>query len=80
MDKEKVLEQIKKLLARSMNNPFVAEAKACILKAQKLMAEHNLSMREVEDVPKEVIREGVTPYTKTVWWHRNLGHIIASVS
>lgn len=46
---DSILEKIKKLLARSANNPFEAEAQTCLLKAHKLMAEYNIHLEEVND-------------------------------
>ena len=46
---EKVIETIKKLLTRAEGNSNEHESKVCILKAQKLMTQNNISMSQVED-------------------------------
>ena len=50
MDTEKIIAKIKKVLELSRNNPSQEEAKAAALKAQKLMAEYHITMKEVDDV------------------------------
>lgn len=58
---QKLVEKIKKLLALAGNNPSAEEAKAAMLKAQRLMAENNISMEAVDEVPEdEIINEYVT--------------------
>jgi hypothetical protein len=42
-----IIDKVQKLLSRAEGNPFEAEAQTCILKAQKLMAEHHLSTADV---------------------------------
>lgn len=51
-------EKIKKLLALA-ESPNEHEAKAALLKAKELMAEHKLSELDVEDVGKKEVREVV---------------------
>ena len=46
---EKILDKVKKLFALGGNNPSEEEAKSAILKAQKLMAEYNLTLEDIED-------------------------------
>lgn len=48
----KVLDKVKKLLALSGNNPSEEEAKSAALKAQKLMAEYNLTLADAEEDEK----------------------------
>lgn len=69
MDKG-VITKIEKLLALAGNNPSEAEAQAAMLKAQKLMAEHNLDMTQFQDKPqekKEAIIEYFRGYHNTNW-------------
>lgn len=69
MDKG-VIAKIEKLLALAGNNPSEAEAQAAMLKAQKLMAEHNLDMTQFQDKPqekKEAITEYFRGYHNTNW-------------
>jgi hypothetical protein len=57
MTNKNIISKIEKLLALAGNNPSEAEAQAAMLKAQKLMAEHNLDMstfKEAGEVKKEV--------------------------
>lgn len=50
-DKEKILDKVKKLLALgdAKKNDSDEEAKAALLKAQELMAKHDISIEEVEE-------------------------------
>lgn len=53
--KEEILERVKKLLALgdTSRNDSEGEAKAAMLKAQRLMAEYDISIEEVEDKDEE---------------------------
>lgn len=46
---DKVLEKVRKLFALAGNNPSEEEAKSAALKAQKLMAEYNLTISDVDN-------------------------------
>jgi len=48
MTREKLAERIRKLLALAGNNPSEAEAAMAMERASALLAEHNLTMAEVE--------------------------------
>lgn len=54
---EKILSKIEKLLSLAGNNPCEAEAKAALLKAQKLMAEYNVSEESLNGTKVEYILE-----------------------
>lgn len=56
---EKVMDKIRKLLALANNNPNENEAMAAALKAQKLMAEYNIELDQLEDKPaqREITKE-----------------------
>ena len=57
MANERIIKRIEKLLSLAGNNPSQEEAQSAMLMAQKLMAEHNLSMeafQEKEPEKKEV--------------------------
>lgn len=57
MTEKNIISKIEKLLALAGNNPSEAEAQAAMLKAQQLMAEHNLDMatfQKTEEAKKEV--------------------------
>ena len=65
-----IISKIEKLLALAGNNPSEAEAQAALLKAQQLMAEHNLDMAQFEDagkVKKEAVKDYVRGYHNTGW-------------
>ena len=47
---EKIIAKIKKVLELSKNNPSQEEAQAAALKAQKLMAEYHISIKEIDAV------------------------------
>lgn len=49
---EKIADKIQKLLALAGNNPSEEEAKAALLKAQKMMAEYNLSQSDLSGEEK----------------------------
>lgn len=49
---EKIADKIQKLLALAGNNPSEEEAKAALLKAQKMMAEYNMSQADLNGEEK----------------------------
>ncbi len=48
---EKVFSKVQKLLAKTVNNPSVAEAQSAFLLAQKILAENGLTMDQATSVP-----------------------------
>lgn len=72
-------EKIKKLLALAQS-PNEHEAKAALLKAKKLMAEHKLSELDVQDVEKQEVRDvivdGIQASTRFNPWIVQLSAII----
>lgn len=74
-----IIDKITKLLARAENNPFAGEAQACMLKAQQLMIEHNLTVADVSENTSqaEVSELDFTEYARTIWWKKDLVNIIA---
>lgn len=65
-----IISKIEKLLALAGNNPSEAEAQAAMLKAQQLMAQHNLDMAQFEEagkVKKEAVKDYVEGYHNTNW-------------
>lgn len=80
MIEEKVLKKIQKALALSKNNPSAEESQTALLKAQELMAKHNLSFGDVEignkSQNKDVIKGFGTEFTKLQWWMKELAGII----
>ena len=76
-EKEKVISKVRKILALTTNN-YGGEAEAAMLKAQKLLMEHNLSMQDVTDAnEKPEIVELELEYNSTPWWYKYLIGIIA---
>lgn len=72
-DTEKIVEQIRKLLALAGNNPSQNEANSAALKAQALMAKYNIDIADVEDEAaklEEIVEEEVIyadGHTMTNW-------------
>ena len=65
-----IISKIEKLLALAGNNPSETEAQAAMLKAQQLMAQHNLDMSQFQDQPQEkkkAIQDYVEGYHNTGW-------------
>lgn len=58
VDLDKIHEKIQKLFNLAGNNPSEEEAKAALLKAQKLMAKYNITMLEGKDHEIEYLLEG----------------------
>ena len=81
MTDKNIISKIEKLLALAGNNPSEAEAQAAMLKAQKLMAENNLTMETLnqnkEPQKKEVVREWFKG-GQSCQWMRILGKVIAN--
>lgn len=70
MTDNKIISKIEKLLALAGNNPSEQEAQAALLKAQQLMAEHNLDMTQFQDRPqekKEATKDYIQGYHNTQW-------------
>jgi len=70
MTDKNIISKVEKLLALAGNNPSEAEAQAAMLKAQKLMAEHNLDLAQFKEGPqekKEAIKTYVKGYHNTNW-------------
>lgn len=80
MTESNIISKIEKLLALAGNNPSENEAQAAMLKAQKLMAEHNLDMAQFENKSqekKEAIAEYLQGYHNT-HWAISLGKVICN--
>jgi len=81
-DHEKVLARIKKLLALAVDKSNPNESENAMLMAQKLMAEHNVEMADVEDIDVDHKPDVVQGYATYVsrnmpWWYRELARIIS---
>jgi len=74
-----IIEKVSKLLTRAENNPFAAEAQACMLKAQALMVEHKISMDDLADCigSKGAVEGNLTGYGRQAWWKKYLSVVIA---
>ena len=81
MADKNIISKIEKLLALAGNNPSEAEAQAAMLKAQRLMAENNLTMETLnsnkEPQKKEVVQEWFKGGQSSQWM-RILGKVIAN--
>lgn len=80
MVEEKMIERIRKMLAKTTNNPSAEEAQTALLMAQELMAKHGLTMKDFEvakQASKEVIQGEATDWTKLPWWYKKLSTILA---
>ena len=79
---EKVISKIRKLLDRTVNNPHQGEVEAALLLAQRLMVEHGVTMMDVatedQKKTKEVVKEAGHDFTRTPWWYKELGMILAN--
>ena len=77
--KDKIIEKVEKLFRLSENNSSEAESKAAILKARRLMAEHNIDIAELhtEEEPEEIIESENNNDSRVIWWHVRLSAIIA---
>lgn len=77
-ENERVISKIRKLLALTKTN-FQSEAEAAMLKAQELLMEHNLSMRDIEDTEEGVVvTEEQLEQKNPQWWFFSLAAIIAN--
>lgn len=82
MNQEKVLARVKKLLALAVDKSNINESENALLMAQKLMAEHNISMSQVDAVdvdrkPEVVERYASYSSRNMPWWYLSLARIIA---
>lgn len=75
--KEKMIEKIKKLISLSENNSNEAEAQSALLKAQELLLQYKIEMKEIKDTKKVKIIEAVTNCSANTSWARALGGIIS---
>ena len=78
---DKIVEQIRKLLALAGNNPCEKEAISAALKAQSLMAKYSIDMAQVEDESvskEEITTEACSKGVGMVKWQTRLANIIAN--
>lgn len=76
---DKMIEQIRKLLALAGNNPCEKEAISAALKAQALMAKYNIDLAQVEDEQskEEIVKEYCMKGTGVSKWKNVLASIIS---
>ena len=76
--KEKIIDRIRKLLALATSSNE-NEAQSAMLMAQKLMAQHNIEMSQVEDAPvdHEVVEEEADKKRHRTKWKRKLADVVA---
>lgn len=77
--KESIIDKVRKVLALTHSN-IDGEAKAALLMAQKLMAEHHLVMADVASVDKtikQVVDDGVFESARMPWFYGKTARIIA---
>jgi len=77
MDKQKIIDKVRKLLALSKGNDSEAEASAAAAKAQAMLAEYNLSLVDLEQVDFDVLMAGF--HAKTEHWVRHLMNAAAKL-
>lgn len=75
MNKEQLVEKVKKLLALAGNNPNENEAQAAMLKAQKMIAEYNLEITDGE--AKDEITTMAATHANNEGYRTRLGAILA---
>ena len=82
VDRDNMIEKIKKMFNLSENNPSVEEATSAVLMAQKLMAKYNINE---EDLSLEEVKDDEIGYMATTLrhdsslhtWRKNLGMVVA---
>lgn len=77
MSREKTINRIKKLLELAANNPSESEAAAAALKAQRLIAEHDVADSELMMTAEEAITEMKSGNYKGNPWAVRLANAIA---
>lgn len=74
---ERIIERIKKVLELSLNNPSQEEAQAAALKAQELMAQYHVTMKELDGVLEEPITEFDIEVGAGKKWKYSLAVVVA---
>ena len=81
-DNSKIVERIAKVLAKAKNNPSEEECQSALALAQKLMAEYNIELSDVEGMARmrrkrQVTQDGALKQKRYEWWMKSLAPIIA---
>ncbi|MDR3600239.1 MAG: DUF2786 domain-containing protein [Desulfosporosinus sp.] len=79
---EKILEKLRKILAKANNNPSAEEAETAMLIAQRIMVENNLCIDDVnltegDKIKKEAVEVTVSDKMRLAWWESDITSIIA---
>ncbi len=79
---EKILEKIRKVLAKANNNPSAEEAETAMLIAQRIMVENNLCMDDViltegSEIKKEAVEVTMSDKMRLAWCEKDLTNVIA---
>lgn len=71
VDRDNIIQKIRKLLALANNNPSAAEATASALKAQKMIANYDIAKEELYDtVNEEIVEIESVTYKGNAWnWY-----------
>lgn len=78
-NQEKIIDKIRKVLELSKNNPSEEEAQSAALKAQKLMAEYHISIKEIEtEVEGEELTENIVNVGNGNKWKYLLAKVISN--
>lgn len=76
-----IIRKVRKALALAKDTPSDSESQTAMLLAQKMMAEHSLSMSDIEiasDKPSQkVTNDSVVEAGRIHWWQKTLSTIIA---
>lgn len=65
--KEKIVDRVRKLLAKADNNDNIAESELAASMAEKLMRQHAIEQADITDAEKEEIGQGVIKVTMARW-------------
>lgn len=76
--REHIIERIKKLLALSDNNTNMQEAIAAALKAQKLIAQYDVTQSELNESEPDTIDYVESANATYVDWHAILANVVAA--
>ena len=77
MVEKSIIEKIRRLLALAGNNPNEAERVQAMLKAQRLLEQHDLQMKDVSDDEKQAVL--LDPHVKTDKWRVMLFSAVALI-
>lgn len=79
-ERAKVADKVRKLLARTVNNPSQAEAETALLKAQEMLVKNGMTLEDLGEGiigPRTVERTMAHEPNKTPWWYGQLALVLA---